>query len=52
MAYWALKWVIAKKRPVAQNSQPIGFLGEIRGTMTAPTGEKPTAARVFISQKE
>jgi hypothetical protein len=31
-------------------SQPMGFLVEMRGTMTAPTGAKPTASRVFTVQ--
>src|SRR5215203_4158586 len=48
MAYSALKCVTPHIKPIRQNSQPIGFLGEMRGTMSAPTSEQPTASRVFI----
>src|SRR5919199_4711921 len=50
MVYWAVKCTTPHSKPVTQNSQPIGFWGEMRGTMTAPTGEKPIASRVFTVQ--
>src|SRR5215207_8482199 len=50
MAYSAVKRRMAPKRPIAQNSQPMGLRGGRRGAMIAPTGEKLTAITVFSSQ--
>jgi hypothetical protein len=37
----------ATKRPITQNSQPMGFRGGRRGAITTPTGEKLTVITVF-----
>src|SRR5829696_9680708 len=47
IAYSAQKTRMAAKRPMVQNSQPMGFRGGRRGAMMAPTGEKLTAITVF-----
>jgi NAD(P)-dependent dehydrogenase (short-subunit alcohol dehydrogenase family) len=38
--------------PSTEKSQPIGFSGDMRGTITAPTLEKPTENKTFSAQKE
>src|SRR5215211_1793942 len=50
MAYSATKRRRAPKKPMAQNSQPMGFRGGRRGAISAPTGEKLTVITEFSSQ--
>lgn len=52
MAYSAQKWATPHKRPIAQKSQPMRFPEGVRGTITAPTVEKPAENRTFSIQKE